>query len=425
MRATPPLFTPATRGITQPHPARVALRASGPIVRVDAPAGGPAWIVTDDAVARAVLTDPRIVKDPAFAPPTWTRSTAGLEPTAAEQPSLTTLDGPEHARLRKAHAPLLSAKRMAAYSDRVHEIARRLLADAAAGAAASGVSAGGAVTGGAAADASQADAGPTIDLMADFTTRYPLTVLLDLLGIPPHHVDQATAACRQMLGDAAEQGQAIAALRALADAGLTDTHQHAATEPRGPQDQATGPRGYRGLADELRARMPAGTSADDLSYHLFALIFAGQLTTDAALGFLVARTLTDDAPVDTLVQLTLREHPPAPFTLWRFTTTDVRIGDEHLPARSPVLVDIEGINTDPVRASGPDLTFGAGHHFCVGARLALLELTALATVLRGDYPDARLAVPYAELRRVDRGGTQGTRLAALPVRLGPGASPGR
>jgi hypothetical protein len=40
----------------------------------------------------------------------------------------------------------------------------------------------------------------------------------------------------------------------------------------------------------------------------------------------------------------------------------------------------------------------------------------VADVLAADFPDARLAVPYAQLRRVDRG-MQGSRLVELPVLL--------
>ena len=70
------------------------------------------WIVTDEAVARAVLVDPRIAKDPAWAPTAWDPQVAGLEPPAAAQPSLTTFDGPAHAALRQAHAPLFTARRL-------------------------------------------------------------------------------------------------------------------------------------------------------------------------------------------------------------------------------------------------------------------------------------------------------------------------
>ncbi|WP_340687772.1 cytochrome P450 [Amycolatopsis coloradensis] len=364
----PDPFAATTRGITEPDPVRPALRAAGPLVEVAAPEGGSAWIVTEEQPAREVLADPRFAKDPALAPEGWTR----LERTAAEQPSLTTLDGPDHALLRRAHAPLLSAKRIQAQSDRIHRIARTLLTDL---------------------------GGGTVDLMDGFSTHFPLTVLLDLLGIPLHLLDAAVDACRRMSDPGpGAQGKAIAAIADLAAAGLTPNR--------------------KGLATELRDNLPPETSEEDLRYHLFALIFAGQLTTDASIGFLVSRLLDGDTtPESHLVRETLRTHPPAPFTLWRFTTSEVDLAGIRLPAGAPVLVDIQGINTDPARKPGPDLTFGAGPHFCVGAQLAQLELRAVATVLRTEFPEARLAVPYGELRQTFLGGIQGTRLTSLPVVL--------
>ncbi|MFE6306190.1 hypothetical protein [Nocardiopsis sp. NPDC057823] len=80
-----------------------------------------------------------------------------------------------------------------------------------------------------------------------------------------------------------------------------------------------------------------------------------------------------------------------------------------------MLVDIQGINTDPDRAIGPDLAFGAGPHYCTGAQLARLELAAVVEVLRADLPGARLAVPFADLRRHGVGGIQGSRPVSLPV----------
>ncbi|MEV0681974.1 cytochrome P450 [Actinosynnema sp. NPDC050436] len=358
-------FAATDRGITDTDPDRTP-SASRPVVRAEAPAGGPVWIVRDADLARAVLTDPRLVKDPAAAPARWDPQRAGLERTAAEQPALTTLDGPAHAALRRAHAPLLSAKRMRGNADRVHATARRLLADLP----------------------------REVDLMADFTTRYPLTVLLDLLGIPPAHVDRAAAACRLLV--AGDPAVAIAELEAVAEHGVDGT----------------------GLAAELRDRVPPGTSRADLRYHLFSLIFAGQLTTDAALGFTVAHALAErpSAEVEAdFVRDVLRRHPPAPYSLWRFTTAPLDLAGEQLPAHSPVLVDIEAVNADLSRAD--DLTFGAGHHFCIGAQLAHLELRAVVAVLREDYPHARLAVPLAALRHTGPGGIMGSRLTALPVVL--------
>ncbi|MBN6058567.1 cytochrome P450 [Nonomuraea sp. RK-328] len=372
-------FAATVHGISEPHPVHAALRALGPIVRADAPAGGPVWIITDYALAREALAHPDLAKDPAYAPAHWDPRTAGLEPTATAQPSLTTLDGPAHERLRRAHAPLFTARRLHDYSERITAIARRLLVELA--------------------------AGETVDLMADFTTRFPLTVVCDVLGVPLDRIDQAIVACRGMSSGHPEGvAAAMAAFAELAAAALGD--------------------GRNGLAVELRDRVPDEITETQLHYLIFTLIFAGQLTTDPAAGFLLAYVLdpdrpeTDKTPTDELVRETLRRYPPAPFTLWRFTTTDVELAGVRLPSRSPLLVDIRGINTDPGRPAGPDLTFGAGPHYCTGAQLAQLELGALVDVLRTDFPDARLAVPFADLRQIAVGGIQGSRLTALPVTLG-------
>ena len=367
-------FAPTVRGIDEPDPVRAALSAAGPLVRAEAPAGGPVWIVTDDALARAVLTDPRVVKDPAWAPVGWDPRVAGLEPPAAAVPSLTTCEGSTHARLRQAHAPLLGARRLREHYGRMVDIARELLTAA--------------VTQG------------LVDLTADFTPRYPLVVLLELLGVPLERVDQAIAACRGMFSGAEAVGRAMGAFDAIAAAALAE--------------------GRTGLAVELRDRLPDELTPAQVRYLLFGLIFPGQLTTDPALGFVLADLLEGDVPgdLDDLVRETLRRHPPAPFTLWRFTAEDVELAGVTLPARSPVLIDILGIGTSAGRRSGQDLSFGAGPHYCMGAQLAVLELRAVGEVIRADFPDARLAVPRGELRVVCPGGLGGSRLAALPVVLG-------
>ncbi|MFI5782272.1 hypothetical protein [Nocardia sp. NPDC051570] len=365
-------FSIRTHPLHAPDPERAALRAAGPVVRVEAPAGGPVWIVTDADLARKVLADNRFAKDPALAPPHWDARTAGLEPTAAEQMSVTTLDGAAHTRLRRVFAPLFGTARLRAAYPRMRTIADQLLTSVGPG---------------------------EVDLLADFTTRYPLTILCDLLGIPTHHIDTAIAACRLMHTDyPANVGPAMSGFARLATAAL---------------DHTDGP------AAELAHRMPPGATPKDLHYQVFTLLFAGQLTTDLTIGFLMARLLGDPtAPHDNdeLIRETLRKHPPAPFTLWRFTTTDLDLAGTPLPARSPVLIDIQGINTQGGQGNN-DLTFGAGPHYCLGAQLAHLELRALAETLRTDYPRARLTVPLDTLRHSTPGGIMGARLHALPVAL--------
>ncbi|MGC4942521.1 cytochrome P450 [Kribbella sp. DT2] len=387
-------FAPRTRGITEPDPIRLDLRRRGPVVEAPAPPGGPVWIVTEETLARQVLTDPRIVKDPAYAPPEWDVRRAGLEATAAEQPSLTTYDGPAHTALRKAHTPLLTAKRIQQQRSRVRELAtEQLQALATASTTAVGVPATAEPPAALGAMPPTPGAVPpaAVDLMADFATRFPLTVVCDLLGVPAHETDRAMVACRQML--TGDQGEAIATLRAVAATASRDA-----------------------LAGELYEQVPDGITDEDVHYLLFALIFAGQLTTDASVGFVLANGLNEPGSSGSdLVDRVLRQHPPAPFTLWRFTTTPLELAGVQLPANAPVLVDIEGINTRPGRPEGPDLSFGAGAHYCIGAQLAHLELTVVLDVLRTNHPNARLAIPFEQLRQFTPGGNTGNRLASLPI----------
>ena len=77
-----PFITPGGKIGDRP-PVHEALRRRGPLVRVEAPARGPAWIVTDDALAREVLADPRFAKDPGLAPAHWHGLDPSLEPPAA------------------------------------------------------------------------------------------------------------------------------------------------------------------------------------------------------------------------------------------------------------------------------------------------------------------------------------------------------
>lgn len=376
-------FVGGVRGRGEVPAVHAELREVGPVVAVPAPVGDRVWVVTDEALARRVLTDPRISKDPAFAPLDGGPEDV-VEATAADRPSLTTLDGCPHARVRRAHAPQLSHRTLAADVDRIAVTARAVLGGAAAA----------------------ADAAGTVDLAADATARYPLAVVLDLVGAPPSALEEALDACRGMVDDdLAVRGRAFGRLTAVTA-------------------RALGPDGRPGIATALRERLGDELTGDQIAYLVFGLVFAGQLTTDAALGFVLAAALdpafdlaTADADrIDALTRDVLREHPPAPFTLWRYATTEIELAGVTLPARAPILIDIRGIHhAGPL--DGPDLSFGAGPHYCVGAHLARLELRTVVEVLRDDFPAARLAVAPDTLEQVDLGGIQGSRLRRLPVRL--------
>ncbi|RZQ60259.1 cytochrome P450 [Amycolatopsis suaedae] len=339
--------------------------ARGPALRrEESPAGGPVWVIADNDLARRAINDRRITKDTAFAPAHWRTWENGLEPPGGQQPSLTTLDGEEHLRLRRAHTPLFTARRLREHTGRMAELARTLLGAA----------------------------GP--DLAADFTMRYPLSVICHVLGVPAEHLDAVTAALRGMTTGTGEDIWR----------GTVELTRLTATALHVPDSGAA----------ELRSRLPADLTDEQVGYLLFGLVMAGQITTEATLGFLIAHHLAGhqgDTDDETFVRDVVRRHSPAPFTLWRFTTEEIELDGQTLPPRSPVLAHIQGIND-----AGDDLTFGAGAHYCVGAQLAQLELVTLLRILRTDFPAARLEMPFDELP-VHQAGVNGVRLTRLPVTL--------
>jgi cytochrome P450 len=78
--------------------------------------------------------------------------------------------------------------------------------------------------------------------------------------------------------------------------------------------------------------------------------------------------------------------------LWRATTEAVELGGVHLPAQTRLLVLFGSANRDETvftepqvfsvgREPNPHVAFGFGHHRCLGARLAKIELTAALRAL--------------------------------------------
>ncbi|MGH3982293.1 MAG: cytochrome P450 [Pseudonocardiaceae bacterium] len=383
-----------------------ALRKGGPIVEANAPAGGPVWVITEDSLARQVLGDPRFVKDPELAPASWHGVEEGLDFPAPELRSFTliTVDGEEHRKLRRIHGPAFNPRRLAASSERIEGIARDLLAELA---------------------QSSEQAGEPAELISGFAYHFPLLVICDLLGVPvpdPVTVRTAISTLKAIaLGTASDAEPDPSALEKV----LAQTVR-AARE--GGQDSMT-----RVLYE--RACAEFGDIPDEyLIYMITGLIFAGHDTTGSFLGFLLAHVLAGHLDADAgpqvvtdFVEETLRLHPPVPYTLWRFAATDLEIAGVRLRRGAPVLIDIEGINTDSRCRTEPHtlrldrgltlrLTFGSGPHYCIGEQLALLESRTMIQVLRSEFPAARLAVPFEELWW-GRKGSQTARLTELPAWL--------
>ncbi|MFB6530406.1 MULTISPECIES: cytochrome P450 [unclassified Streptomyces] len=110
----------------------------------------------------------------------------------------------------------------------------------------------------------------------------------------------------------------------------------------------------------------------------------------------------DPEKLSTAVEEILRYDTPLQM-FERWVLDDIEIGGQVIPRGSEVALLFGSANRDPARfgptagaldltrADNPHVTFGAGIHYCLGAPLARLELTAVFGELLRQAPDLRLA----------------------------------
>jgi cytochrome P450 len=157
----------------------------------------------------------------------------------------------------------------------------------------------------------------------------------------------------------------------------------------------------------------------DAAVGLITLLWvAATSTTRSAIGSSVLR-LADSSvrrPVQAqpdllpgLIEETLRLDTDEPL-ITRTTVREVTLADVDIPANSSVMLTLGAANRDPVHFQEPDrlildrpntrdhLTFAAGPHRCLGARLARVEIRAALMTLLRLMPDFELAQPPHTVR---------------------------
>jgi cytochrome P450 len=323
----------------------------------------------------------------------------------AEPPSMLAIDPPDHTRIRKLVTKAFSARAVAALRGRTEEIATELL------------------------DA-MAARGDEADLVEDYASLLPATVIAEMLGAP-------LEMRRQFLAWGA--GGALSL-----DAGLS-LRQYRQVE----RDLAAMERWMRGHLAHIRrhpgddifsalvhAHADEGRlTEDELVNNAMLLLAAGFETTVNLIGNGVA-LLT--AHPDQLAQLraeparwpravdeVLRVESPVQRT-GRIAHRDTEVAGERVRAGRLVVLLLGGANRDPAVFSDPHrfditrenandhLAFSSGAHFCLGAALARMEGEVGLRALFDRFPGLTLAgPPHRRPTRVLRG------YDAMPVHLSP------
>lgn len=249
------------------------------------------------------------------------------------------------------------------------------------------------------------------DFVGDVAARIPMWSISELMGVPE--------ADRYRLYE-------------LSHALIDDQDPEIAPTPETSMEASVEIFGY---ANEMAARERAnptgsltsalleaevdGRKLDDMEYVLFFmfLIVAGNETTRTAssqgLRALIehpdqfAQLRNDPSLVPSAVEEMLRWEPPI-HHFRRTATADVSIGDQRIAEGDKVLMWYPGVNRDPAvfddphafridRTPNPQLSFGVGEHFCLGANLARLSLRLLFSELIEAVDDIELAAPPRRL----------------------------
>ncbi|MET9354605.1 cytochrome P450 [Streptomyces sp. NPDC006617] len=381
------------------------LRAAGPLAAVELPGGVPVWAVTHHAEAKALLTDPRLVKDINV----WGAWRRGEIPAdwpliglANPGRSMLTVDGAEHRRLRTLVAQALTVRRVEHMRGRITELTDRLL------------------------DELPADGG-VVDLKAAFAYPLPMYVVADLMGVEEARLPRLKVLFERFFSTQTPPEEVVATLTELASI-MADT---VAAKRANPGDDLTS---ALIQASEDGDRL---TDAEIVST-LQLMVAAGHETTISLIVNAVVNlsahpeqrdlVLSGKEEWSAVIEETLRFSTPTSHVLIRFATEDVPVGDRVIPAGDALIVSYGALGRDE-RAHGPSadrfditrtsgnrhISFGHGPHVCPGAALSRMEAGVALPALYARFPHLDLAVPTAELR--NKPVVTQNDLFELPVRL--------
>ena len=373
------LVDPAHR--VDPYPLYDRVRAQGPLL-----AGALGHVTASHAVVGEVVRreDLRMDGDEEALPVPlgrllrWARDRSKFGPV--DPPSLLAVEPPDHTRYRRLVSRVFTSRAVEALRPRVQEVADELLDDLA--------------------------GRPEIDLIPAYASRLPITVISELLSVPPQERERVRDYGRRG-APSLDMALSWPQYRDMDDAvrGFSDwLDGHLARLRREPDD---------GLLSQLVRLEEDGQGLDHSELRAVAglVLVAGFETTVNLLGTGAALLLEHPEQLDrlradpplwpTAVDELLRHDSPVQLTA-RLAAEDTELAGLPLRQGSLVLALIGGANRDPevfddpaaldvTRANARDhLSFSGGRHYCLGAALARLEGEVGLRALLDRYPDLSL-----------------------------------
>ncbi|MFB6551232.1 cytochrome P450 [Streptomyces sp. NPDC056405] len=365
-----------------PPPALQTQQADRPLSRVRIWDGSNPWLITRHDHVRALLGDPRISADPHNAG--YPHGNEGRKRASRTRQGFPTMDGPEHARMRRMVTAPFAVKKVEAMRPAVQKIVDDRIDDMLAGP-------------------------KPADLVGEFALPVTSLVICELLGVPygDHGFFQRHSNTIVRRTSTPEELQA-------STAALSDYLEHLVTVKLAePQDDL--------LSTLATERVSTGEMTEhDAAMTGVLLLIAGHETSAnmIALGTLalfhhpdqlaLVRETEDAKVVASAVEEMLRYLSIVHTGRRRVAVADIEIDGQVIRAGDGVIIATDFANRDPdvftdsgrldvTRDARRHVAFGFGVHQCLGQPLARVELQTVYSTLYSRIPTLAPACGVDEL----------------------------
>lgn len=346
-----------------PHPIFDALRPHGPMVR-----DAIGWSTIDYATSEAAFHDPALTPgiDHLLA-------SRGIEHLwGAPGHTLTDSEGEAHQRLRRAVSPWFSVRRIAELRTRTQALVDEMLG--------------------------RFGPGDDLDMMADLADVVPARLFCWMIGAPDADAPALARLSKALLSVFTATEAMVPVVRAAKDELAEYTRTLLATRAAAPSDD---------LTSALVAAEASGAIAEGDAFFLLEELLSASVDNTANTAALAVLTLARQpgawaavhAAPDTLpdaIEECGRFEPAIRHTI-KAALAPTRLGDVDIDAGEFVTVRIAAAHRDPAvfadphafdlgrPRTKPQLAFGAGRHYCLGAALGKMEVHEMVAGLTSRY----------------------------------------
>ncbi len=340
------------------------------------------WVISFDMV-REVLRDPRFSSDVRKFPKRADEVRKRIGDDAFrlesfENPSMLSLDPPDHTRIRRLATHAFTAKYIASLEPRIRTVVERCL------------------------DAVGNQ--PVFDVMEALAKPLPAIVIAEMMGLPEADHDRFQSWSEDLIAGTATRDPAVIEQSQRSSKALIDYFAAIIESRRGNPGED--------LIGQLMAAEEAGDklNTQELYNTCLLLLVAGHETTTRLIGnglyWLLKRPdqleklRADPALVANAVEEMLRFEPPVMATQ-RFALEDMAFHGIELKRGDSLFIGLAAANRDQAANANPDdfdvsrdkvnqVAFGYGIHLCIGATLARLEGRVAFECLLARYPSLAL-----------------------------------